>query len=96
MPVTVEVRTTPPEDEVKGSGSYDHVTEASLRTDTGRILVCHLGNYRPQGPRISVPPGTYRVRAYCSGFATLSEDGLDGDDRYRVVLWPSEQTPPGS
>ncbi|MFA4914997.1 MAG: hypothetical protein WC590_15290, partial [Burkholderiaceae bacterium] len=38
---------------------------------------------------LPVAPGTYRVRVYCGGFDTLSEDRLDGDDHYRVLLWPA-------
>jgi hypothetical protein len=36
-----------------------------------------------------VAAGTYRVRLHGSGLGTLSADGLDGDDRYRIVLWPA-------
>ena len=28
------------------------------------------------------------------GLETISSDGLDGDDRYHVVLWPGEPREP--
>ena len=34
-------------------------------------------------------PGRYRVRASFGGLATLSADGLDGDDHYHLQLWPA-------
>ena len=42
---------------------------------------------------LDVPPGTFRVRFLFSGLGTLSADGLEGQDRYRVVLWPGEAGP---
>jgi hypothetical protein len=35
-----------------------------------------------------VAPGTYAVRVLFSGLDTLSDDGLEGSDRYRIDLWP--------
>ncbi|MDW4736332.1 hypothetical protein NQ293_26040, partial [Escherichia coli] len=43
----------------------------------------------PDAARIDVAPGTYRVRVSYGGLDTLSEDGLEGDDRYRLQLWPA-------
>lgn len=34
-----------------------------------------------------VSPGSYRARLYCGNLDALSEDGLNGDDHYKVVLW---------
>ncbi|MEU4675024.1 hypothetical protein AB0F91_45565 [Amycolatopsis sp. NPDC023774] len=62
-------------------------TEAGLRTTSGRLVVSKF-DYRPTIPRTTVPPGDYTARTYANGFDTNSEDRIDGDDTYRVVLWP--------
>jgi hypothetical protein len=43
---------------------------------------------------VTLQPGTYRVRAYFGGLDTVSADGLEGDDHYRVVLWPAPAQEP--
>ena len=84
VPVELEVADHPP------GGDYDdwdHVAEASLELPSGKLEIheCTGGSI----DILSVPPGTYRVRAYFGGLDTLSEDRLDGDDHYRILLWPA-------
>jgi hypothetical protein len=88
VPVTVDVLTGPPDISVE---DVDQVTEASLTT-SGTLVVGKLG-YEPT-TRFAVVPGTYRVRVYTRGVETLSENGLDGDDSYHLVLWPGEPGEP--
>ena len=40
-----------------------------------------------------MPAGDYAARISHGGLNTLSEDGLDGDDRYRIQLWPGAVGP---
>ncbi|WP_313013585.1 hypothetical protein [Brevundimonas sp.] len=40
-----------------------------------------------------MPAGDYAARVSHGGLDTLSEDGLDGDDRYRIQLWPGPVRP---
>ncbi|HEX4226376.1 MAG TPA: hypothetical protein VHZ97_28700 [Pseudonocardiaceae bacterium] len=91
VPVTVEVSTEAPQDQLT---AWDHVTEAGIRTETGTLRLAWGTSEPDDEPRIDVAPGSYRVLVYSSGFDTLSEDGLDGDDRYRLVLWPAEPESP--
>ncbi|GAA3561288.1 hypothetical protein GCM10022222_51310 [Amycolatopsis ultiminotia] len=86
VPVTVEVRTTEPAGQ--DPDTWDHITEAGLHTNTGRLLVS-MFDHRPEIPRIQVPPGDYAARIHYRGFDTLTPDGLDGHDSYHIVLWPS-------
>jgi hypothetical protein len=90
VPVTVEVLPAPPQDALDG---WDHVAEASLDAPSGILVISGCTDYLPDAPRISVPTGSPRVRAYYGGLDTLSEYGLDGDDHYRVVVWPSSPGP---
>ncbi|SFU88345.1 hypothetical protein SAMN02799631_02888 [Methylobacterium sp. 174MFSha1.1] len=84
VPVEVEVvRDAPPLD----LDRWDHVAEASLALPSGRLEIheCTGGSVDV----VPVAPGIYRVRAEHGGLGTISPDGLDGQDRYRIVLWPA-------
>jgi len=88
VPVTLDiVDAAPPLD----LDAFDHVAEASLDLPSGRLEIheCTGGSI----DILTVAPGTYRVRACFAGLDTLSEDGLDGEDRYDLTLWPAPAAP---
>jgi len=87
VPVTVQVRQSEPEEEL---ARWDHVVECGIEVPSGRLVVAGCTDYFPDAARIEVRPGHYRVRVCYGGLNTLSEDGLEGDDHYKVVLWPAE------
>lgn len=64
---------------------WDHVAECSLDLPSGVLELheCTGGSIAT----LRVSPGIYRVRAYYGGLDTLSENGLEGEDRYLVTLW---------
>jgi len=83
VPVRVEVHDADPGWD---PDAWDHVVECSLDLPTGYLQV-----HECTGPAlldVDVPVGTYRVRALFDGLGSLTDDGLDGNDRYVVVLWP--------
>lgn len=84
VPVEIEVAETAPD---LALDRWDHVAEASLALPSGRLEIheCTGGSV----DILPVSPATYRVRACFAGLGTLTEDGLDGEDRYRIVLWPA-------
>jgi hypothetical protein len=91
VPVTANLQ---PDEPTESDGSGDHITEASIRTTTGVVRLVGDTSALDNAPSITIPQGAYRVRVYSAGFDTLSDDGLDGDDHYRLVLWPAPmQTP---
>lgn len=61
---------------------WDHIAECSLELPTGQLDVhgCTGGSVA----RLEVEPGPYRVRSFHGGFETISWNGLDGKDLYRV------------
>lgn len=61
----------------------------SIEVQSGRIVIAGCTDYFPEAKRLEVRPGTYRARIYYGDLDTLSQDGLAGNDHYRVVLWPS-------
>jgi hypothetical protein len=91
VPVTVELLDGEPDSDVD---VWDHVAECSLETSTGRIVIAGCTDYFPDASRIEVEPGLYRVRVSYGCLDTLSADGLDGDDRYRVQLWQGSAIEP--
>jgi len=73
--------------------AWDMVNECSLALRSGRLVILGGTDYLPDAPRLPVAPGDYRVRISYAGLDTLSEDGLDGDDFYRIDLWPAPLGP---
>jgi len=87
VPVDVELcESEPPFEQAR----WDHAVDCSLHLPTGSLQVHECTG----GPVLDlvVEPGSYRARVLFGGLNTVSEDGLQGDDCYRVVLWPG---PPG-
>lgn len=86
VPVAVEVHEAEPPTDLD---DWDRVTESSLEVASGKLMIS--GNeYAPDAPRIELAPGHYRLRASYGQLDSVSEDGLDGDDHYRIQLWPGE------
>ena len=75
----------------KDLSQYDKVNECSLELPSGQLVISGGSEYFPDAPRITLTPGTYRVRVYYKNLDKLSPNGLEGEDEYRVALWP--QTP---
>jgi hypothetical protein len=91
VPVDIEVLDAEPTDLFD---VWDQVNECSIDVKSGRIVVAGCTDYFPDAARIQVTPGRYRARIYYGKLDALSEDGLEGEDHYRVVLWPGDPTPP--
>jgi hypothetical protein len=86
VPVTLEIRDTAPDDD---PNSWDQILECSIDVPSGRLVIAGCTDYFPETARISLVPGTYRARVYYADLNSLSADGLEGNDEYRVVLWPA-------
>lgn len=68
--------------------SWDHVVECSIDVLSGTLVILGTTDYYPDAARIIVPPNTYQAKIYYGGLSTLSENGLDGNDVYWIVLQP--------
>ncbi|MCC8487314.1 hypothetical protein VDF13_19865 [Xanthomonas campestris pv. raphani] len=84
VPVTLEFLDSAPSADFT---EFDHVVEGSLAIRTGPLVVAGCTDYFPDAARFDLAPGEYRVRLSCAGLCSLSEDGLDGQDHYRLQLW---------
>lgn len=85
VPVTVTVRTLPPEDTdgPDHDPRVDHVVEASLVTPEGLLVLERAGT---PALRIQVPIGVWRVRAHIQGLA-------DRDSTWHLELWRGRSLP---
>ena len=91
VPVTLEIHTEPPAHDIE---AWDHVTECGLSIASGRLVIAGCTDYFPDAARIDLPKGDYQVRVSYGDLAKLSDDGLDGEDHYRVQLWPGPALSP--
>lgn len=91
--VSVEVLTSRPADD---DASFDHVIEASLRSDSGRLVVMGCTDYAPEAARFDVPAGWLRLRAAKSNLDQAHALDIDSDEvpqtmeRIRIQVWPTE------
>jgi hypothetical protein len=88
VPVQLEICS---EDPGFDESQWDHIAECALELPTGKLQVHECTG----GPvlDLEVAPGWYWVRVLFAGLGTLSYDGLEGDDYYRIVLWPGTSAP---
>lgn len=91
VPVSVVIHEAQPKID---PDKWDHITTASLKIDTGRIVVAGCTDYYPDAARIDVKPGIYEAIVCYANLASLSTDGLDGEDSYHVHLFPGREIPP--
>jgi hypothetical protein len=87
VPVEVEIVESEPREAFE---TWDQVNECDIEVTSGSIVIAGCTDYFPEAARIKVKPGSYRARIYYGNLNSLSEDALDGDDHYRLVLWMSE------
>jgi hypothetical protein len=67
--------------------TVDHVVEAGIAVNSGiiQLLDCPTSTIQLE---IKVAPGNYGVRIYSSNLSSV--DGEEGDDFYRIEIWPDE------
>ena len=89
VPVTIEIHEGEPAGD---TAAWDHIVEASIAVASGRLMVAGCTDYLPDAKRIPLSPGCYRVRVSYGGLDTISKDGLERNDRYRLQLWPAPES----
>lgn len=92
VPVTVETRDTKPDDD--DFDTWHQINECSIDVSSGRLVIAGCTDHFPDAARISLEPGCYRARIYYGGLDSIRENSLEGNDYYKVVLWPAEKTEP--
>jgi hypothetical protein len=74
--------------QVIDESDYDLVNEATITSNTGKLVIAGCTDYFPDATRISVSVGKYIVQMGYKNLTDISEDGLDGNDRYHLWLSP--------
>jgi hypothetical protein len=74
--------------------AWDQVNQCSIELHSGTLLVRGCTQETESAPRIEVTPGVYRARIGYANLDVADSDAEEGDDRYRVVLWPGEHIEP--
>ncbi len=85
VPLRVEWHSERPAPDLEAD---QQVVEAGFGCPSGRLVLAGLSDYEPSAARLAVPAGRLGLRARFRGLDTLSADGLAGDDRYELQLWP--------
>lgn len=82
VPVELEILNFAPEEDSK---DWDHIAEASLDLPSGKLQIEECCGETKD--TLILHSGSYRIRAFYGGLDTLSFDGLEGDDHYKIVMW---------
>jgi hypothetical protein len=70
---------------------WDHEVDVDFDVPGGWISFAPSGLGSSSAQRAEIPPGNYRVRVSGRGFTALGGAGAEGDDNYRLRLWPRER-----
>ena len=90
--VSVEILSSPP---ARDEAGFDHVAEASLNSESGRLVVMGCTDYEPAAARFGVTPGWLRLRASRSNLGTAGALGTGSAkapetmERVRIQVWPA-------
>ncbi|QSH59602.1 hypothetical protein A0J47_020235 (plasmid) [Photobacterium damselae subsp. damselae] len=94
VPVEIVVSDEKPDIDKK---SWEHIVYCSITLASGFwllasgfLVVRGPSDYLPDATRVKLKPGNYAAYVLYKGLTTLSEDGLEGDDYYNIILWPSD------
>ncbi|CAN5626119.1 hypothetical protein BH09BAC4_BH09BAC4_36470 [soil metagenome] len=68
---------------------WDQVVECSLQTESLCIRIGELANEEDNGLLIEGSQPHWRVRLYYGGEDTIDKMGIEGQDHYRIELWPT-------
>lgn len=86
-PMRLEVWSAEPSDD---RDQWDHEVDADFDVPDGRIYFMASGGGTAD-VSADIPAGRYRARISGRGFTALGHAGADGNDSYRLRLWPRGQ-----
>lgn len=69
---------------------WDHIVQCNLGIPSGSLVVRGVSDYLPDAARIELESGQYTAWVLYGGLNTVSDDGLDGEDKYKIILWRSD------
>ena len=90
VPVEVDVLAAPPVDDLS---AWDRVNECTVSINSGKAVIAGCTDYFPDAARIAIAPGVYCARIYYGDLPSVSADGLEGHDHYKIALWTAPEGP---
>jgi hypothetical protein len=90
-PVTIEISDMEPDEDLD---EWDHVVDCSIEIPSGELIVSGPTEDLYHAQRIQLMPGIYCARVYFGMLEEVDDDGFEGDDFYKVTLWPSGEHKP--
>jgi hypothetical protein len=91
VPVEVVVLLKEPQDEPLDD--YDQVIECSLHVPSGAIKISSATEDMYEAKGIPLIPGSYGVRVFWGALSEVDEEGFEGEDFYKIALWPTQKPP---
>jgi hypothetical protein len=85
VPVEIEICDNQPIDNLD---EWDQVVECGIDIPSGETVIYGTTDDTSQSPRITLLPGSYRARIYYGNLDSVNGSGTEGDDTYKVVLYP--------
>lgn len=86
VPVRVRVHSLEPS---LDPAHWDRVVMGTIDIPSGELVISGVTDNEMTGGRIEVAPGTYCLRVLYENLNSISSDGLSGNDRYSLELWPA-------
>jgi hypothetical protein len=85
VPVEVEIVSDRP---LYSLDEWDMINECGISITRRNLIIAGCTEYLPDAKRLNVIPGDYCVLVFYKNLSKLSEDELDGEDSYKLILWP--------
>jgi len=86
VPVMLKIHDSEPDNNFD---NWDKVYECSIDISSGCLVIAGCTDYFPTAARVQVQPHCYRARIYYGGLKTVVDEFGEGEDHYKVVLWPA-------
>lgn len=64
---------------------WDHIVEGSIEIRSGLLKISNCPDWE-MVLKVNIAPGTYRIRLSGKNFNSVIDD--DGDDFYKIGIWP--------
>jgi len=90
VPVDIEILDAPPVQDLEG---WDQAIDCGLSIPSGKLIIFGCTENPDEAERLELASGDYAARISYANLGDLSDDGLEGNDRYRVQLWRAAITP---
>lgn len=91
VPISIEICKTKPSLDFD---VWDQINECGIDIASGNLFISGTTDFIEDFKRINLEPGLYGALLCYRGLNTISDDGLSGDDYYKVYLWKEAKLVP--